>query len=256
VRENAVDANSTKARVSPSENNQDSREGSTSEDLGFKSASKAQDGAISANAERLIAELSEQIGERVQEASTFLATLEEAPRMLTADPSSTSLLDGANITVSHTTSPLVDVIDRADSALAKQVIGAKQQSAKKRSKRRREIEVLIQVLLTRQMEAKKREKLLRMLLALGISEIEYRALVSKLGEMEVAAQAVAAESQKTSEKEREVLLVEPLLREPESPRMKSHENDPSAPPRIKSAPSVTRGDMYKRLLKEKEKNSS
>ena len=210
-----------------------------------------QQASISKNMEKLIANLSDQVGNDVQEAASFLAGLDEAPKMMTADRSSQTLLDGSTIDVANTISEVGDMMDapRMKSADAKR-------RAIKKTKRRREIEVLIQVLLTRQMESSKREKLLRMLLALGISEIEYRALVSKLGELEVAAQAMAAEARKTAEKEREALLVEPLLREPESPKMKSHENDPSAPPTIKSAPSVTRGAMYKRLLKEKEKNSN
>ena len=210
-----------------------------------------QQASISKNMEKLIANLSDQVGNDVQEAASFLAGLDEAPKMMTADRSSQTLLDGSTIDVANTISEVGDAMDvpRIKSADAKR-------RAIKKTKRRREIEVLIQVLLTRQMESSKREKLLRMLLALGISEIEYRALVSKLGELEVAAQAMAAEDRKTVEKDREALLVEPVLREPESPKMKSHENDPSASPTIKSAPSVTRGTMYQRLLKEKEKNSN
>ena len=207
ARRNAVDTILTKAGVAPSRSVKDPLQGSVSEDLGFKAALEMQDGAISANVEQLIAKLSEQVGARVQEASTFLATFEEVPRMFTDHPSSTSLLDGANITVSHTTSSLGDVIDSADSVSAKEVMHAKQQRAIKRSKNRREIEVIIQVLLTRQMEASKREKLLRMLLALGISEVEYRGLVVRLGELEVEKQALEAESQRIQQGEKQAQAI-------------------------------------------------
>ncbi len=256
ARRNAVDTILTKAGVAPSRSVKDPLQGSVSEDLGFKAALEMQDGAISANVEQLIAKLSEQVGARVQEASTFLATFEEVPRMLTDHPSSTSLLDGANITVSHTTSSLGDVIDSADSVSAKEVMHAKQQRAIKRSKNRREIEVIIQVLLTRQMEASKREKLLRMLLALGISEVEYRGLVVRLGELEVEKQALEAESQRIQqgEKQAQAITVEGALKAPEPPKMKSESPNSSSPPIMKSS-RTTRGYLYKKLMEEKAKDS-
>ena len=207
--------------------------------------------SISKNTEKLIATLSDQVGSHVHEAASFLAGLDEAPKMMTADRSSQSLLDGSTIDVANAISEVGDAMDlpRMKSADAKR-------KGIRRAKNRREIEVLIQVLLTRQIEASKRQKLLRMLLALGISEVEYRALVAKLGEMEVASQAMAAEAEKASHKERQALMVEPLLREPEAPKMKPRESDSLAPPKMKTAHATTRGAIYERLLKEKEKSST
>lgn len=256
AQKNAVNTILTTVGVTPSRQRETPALDSMAEDFAGQATLEGQEGTISATVEQLVAKLSEQVGKQVKEASTFLATFEDAPRMLTADSSSTSLLDGANISVSNATSLLGDAIEGADLTSAKKVMHAKQQRAIKRSKNKREIEVIIQVLLTRQMEALKRDKLLRMLLALGISEVEYRGLIVRLGELEVAKQAREAESQKMQEgeKQAQALLVEGTLKAPEPPTMKDKSNDPSAPPTMEG-PGTTRGNLYKRLLEEKAKAS-
>jgi hypothetical protein len=247
AKKEAISTIMAKAGVARSE----SAESQTIEGVVGEAEVSTSETSISQNMEKLIATLSDQVGDQVKEAASFLAGLDEAPKMMTADRSSQTLLDGSTIDVANTISEVGDAMDvpRMKSADAKR-------RAIKKTKRRREIEVLIQVLLTRQIESSKREKLLRMLLALGISEIEYRALVSKLGELEVAAQAMAAEADKASQKERQAMMVEPLLREPEAPKIKSVESDSAEPPKMKSVSSTTRGAMYERLLKQKEKSSN
>ncbi len=247
AKQEAISTIMAKAGVARSE----SAESQTIEGVVGEAGISTSETSISKNMEKLIATLSDQVGDQVKEAASFLAGLDEAPKMMTADRSSQTLLDGSTIDVASAISEVGDAMDlpRMKSADAKR-------RAIKKTKRRREIEVLIQVLLTRQMESSKREKLLRMLLALGISEIEYRALVSKLGELEVAAQAMAAEAEKASQKERQAMMVEPLLREPEAPKIKSDASDSAEPPKMKSVSSTTRGAMYERLLKQKEKSSS
>ena len=106
------------------------------------------------------------------------------------------------------------------------------------------------------MEASKREKLLRMLLALGISEVEYRGLVVRLGELDVEKQALEAESQRIQqvEKQAQAITVEGALKAPEPPKMKSESPNSSSPPIMKSS-RTTRGYLYKKLMEEKAKDS-
>lgn len=131
-------------------------------------------------------------------------------------------------------------------------------SRRGRTKRNPEADARLRATILRQlMEAHftkaQREKLLKMLIALGISESEYRALVIKLGEMDVARRA---EQQKVS---REMIpieeLDEPVAKEPTKVAVPTVESEDganrgtSANPEP-SAPVTSRAELYRRLRDE------
>jgi NADH dehydrogenase/NADH:ubiquinone oxidoreductase subunit G len=68
-------------------------------------------------------------------------------------------------------------------------------SARQLARAAEERQIIIQQLMAGVLEKSKREKLLRLLIELGISEIEYRDLVAKLGEMEARRMAEQAKAE-------------------------------------------------------------
>jgi hypothetical protein len=95
-----------------------------------------------------------------------------------------------------------------------------------------------------------REKLLKMLIALGISETEYRALVIKLGEMDVARKAEQQQARQEPlvvEEVEEAEAIEPAkvaVPTIKSEGLRSGEKPPS------QDPSITRAELYRRLRDE------
>jgi hypothetical protein len=108
----------------------------------------------------------------------------------------------------------------------------------------RERAVIIQQLLTRSFEQSKREKLLRMLIALGMSEKEYRELVIRVGQAETERMASANQT-------REAIAIEPLEVLPKSdvPTMKN--SMPRRDPSVAGKGAVrTRADLLAKLRKQ------
>jgi hypothetical protein len=115
-----------------------------------------------------------------------------------------------------------------------------------------ERQIIIQQLMAGVLEKSKREKLLRLLIELGISEVEYRNLVAKLGEMEARHAA-----EQTKEEPTEQALEIPV----EPPR--NTDTKPTEVPAMKvGAPKInpttvvpvtaeTRAEMYARLKRMK-----
>jgi hypothetical protein len=137
---------------------------------------------------------------------------------MTATPprmKSSTVLDGAIIGDSDGES------DSASSEDEKQSADRASVASKKRARTSpqgaaRERAVIIQQLLTRSFEQGKREKLLRMLLALGISEKEYRELVIRVGQAE-------AERMASAHQPRQAIAIESrdILPKSDVPTMKS-----------------------------------
>jgi hypothetical protein len=91
----------------------------------------------------------------------------------------------------------------------------------------------------------RRDKILKALIALGISEVEYRKLLLKLGEMDAArlAEQVAARTK----------TAEPIAMTVEAPAMKESEDAAVATPQGPAAEAkvqTTRAALYKRLKEE------
>jgi hypothetical protein len=102
--------------------------------------------------------------------------------------------------------------------------------------------LLLQQLMAQHSNKAQREKILKALISLGISEVEYRNLLVQLGEMEVARKAEQAATT--------VKAVEPIAVAVEVPAMKQPLAEPSAQRPEKPAvdPATTsRAALYKRL---------
>jgi hypothetical protein len=102
--------------------------------------------------------------------------------------------------------------------------------------------LLLQQLMAQHSNKVQREKILKALISLGISEVEYRDLLVQLGEMEVARKAEQAAAT--------VKAVEPIALAVEVPTMKNARAEPSAQRAEKPAvdPATTsRAALYKRL---------
>lgn len=105
--------------------------------------------------------------------------------------------------------------------------------------------LLLQQLMDQHTTKARREKILKALIALGISEVEYRKLLLKLGEMDAArlAEQVAARTK----------MAEPIAMAVEAPAMKDSSPEVSgkaenAP--VESRPQTSRAALYKRLKEE------
>jgi hypothetical protein len=118
---------------------------------------------------------------------------------------------------------------------------ARSRNSKKRDDARMR-NLLLQQLMAQHSNKVQREKILKALIALGISEVEYRNLLVKLGEMEVARQAEQAAAT--------VKIVEPIALAVEVPTMKHAGAEPSAQRPAKptvDAATTSRAALYKRL---------
>jgi hypothetical protein len=106
-------------------------------------------------------------------------------------------------------------------------------------------QLLLQQLMDQHTTKARREKILKALIALGISEVEYRKLLVKLGEMDAArlAEHVAARSK----------TVEPIAMTVDAPAMKDSESAATSPATNRTAETkaqTTRAALYKRLKEE------
>jgi uncharacterized protein (UPF0335 family) len=147
--------------------------------------------------------------------------------------------------------PLLSEIDAPEEEMSR---GGKRskRSARELARAAEERQIIIQQLMAGVLEKSKREKLLRLLIELGISEVEYRDLVAKLGEME--ARHAAEEAKEEASKQAIKIPVEP-------PR--NTDTKPTEVPAMKvGAPKInpttvvpvtaeTRAEMYARLKKMK-----
>ena len=113
-------------------------------------------------------------------------------------------------------------------------------------------EIIIQQLMAQHLAKVQREKLLKALIDLGISEPEYRSLVAKLGEMEVARLAQQQELRQRYAQAIPVAMEVPALKESvPGPVAQSANSDR---PVVKATPikpsQTTRAEIYKRLKDE------
>lgn len=118
---------------------------------------------------------------------------------------------------------------------------ARARTSKKRDNARMR-NLLLQQLMAQHANKAQREKILKALISLGISEVEYRDLLVKLGEMEVARKAEQAAATAKA--------VEPIALAVEAPTMKQPRTEPSdqrpeKPPVISAT--TSRAALYKRL---------
>jgi hypothetical protein len=118
---------------------------------------------------------------------------------------------------------------------------ARSRNSKKRDNARMR-NLLLQQLMAQHSNLVQREKILKALISLGISEVEYRNLLVQLGEMEVARKAEQAAAT--------VKSVEPIALAVEVPTMKNSRAEPSAQrpekPAVDTA-TTSRAALYKRL---------
>ncbi|MEN9847086.1 MAG: hypothetical protein RIS36_2233 [Pseudomonadota bacterium] len=106
-------------------------------------------------------------------------------------------------------------------------------------------QLLLQQLMDQHTTKARREKILKALIALGISEVEYRKLLVKLGEMDTAriAEQAAARTK----------VAEPMTLTVDAPAMKEAESATPSPvtnPIVQSKAPTTRAALYKRLKEE------
>jgi hypothetical protein len=120
----------------------------------------------------------------------------------------------------------------------------KAQAARKR-------ELIMQQLMAQHLSKMQREKLLKVLIELGISEQEYRSLVAKLGEMEVSR---LAQQQANRQKYAEPIAVAqevPAMKPPTKASQASESTDTKGTkPAANASPQTTRAEIYKRLREE------
>jgi hypothetical protein len=133
-------------------------------------------------------------------------------------------------------------------ALSQDGLSPSEQSSRSRSPRSKKRDdarmrnLLLQQLMAQHSNKVQREKILKALISLGISEVEYRNLLVTLGEMEMARQAEQAAAT--------VKAVEPIALAVEVPTMKNSLAEPSAQRSDRPAadPATTsRAALYKRL---------
>jgi predicted regulator of amino acid metabolism with ACT domain len=105
--------------------------------------------------------------------------------------------------------------------------------------------LLLQQLMDQHTTKARREKILKALIALGISEVEYQKLIAKLGEMDAAklAEQTAARTK----------VAEPIAMTVEAPAMRESSPEISEKPEVaptESRAQTTRAALYKRLKEE------
>jgi hypothetical protein len=105
--------------------------------------------------------------------------------------------------------------------------------------------LLLQQLMDQHTTKARRERILKALIALGISEVEYRKLIAKLGEMDAAklAEQTAARTK----------VAEPIAMTVEAPAMRESSPEISEKPEVaptESRAQTTRAALYKRLKEE------
>jgi hypothetical protein len=156
-------------------------------------------------------------------------------------PDSADVIDD----LSYRTEPLLDsqikdvgVEDKSDRA-RKEAIKIKK--AKQREKAAKMRMFIMQQLLAQHFERSKRERLLRMLIALGISEKEYRDLVAQL---DAADQKRQDEQLAVEQKEKIAIAIE-QFQKPAAPAMKAEA--PKGPTQKSPGHSKTRAELYARL---------
>jgi hypothetical protein len=147
--------------------------------------------------------------------------------------------------------PLLSEVDAPEQEISR---GGKKskRSARDLAKAAEERQIIIQQLMMGVLEKSKREKLLRLLIELGISEVEYRDLVAKLGEME-ARHAAEQANEEATKQAIEIPVESPRntdTRATEVPAMKvgAPKVNPTA---VVPVTAETRAEMYARLKRMK-----
>jgi hypothetical protein len=120
----------------------------------------------------------------------------------------------------------------------------KAQAARKR-------ELIMQQLMAQHLNKMQREKLLKALIELGISEQEYRSLVAKLGEMEVSRLAQQRAARQKFVEPAAVAQEVPAMRDPAKASQASEATETKETKVATTAsPQTTRAEIYKRLKEE------
>lgn len=137
-----------------------------------------------------------------------------------------------------------DVLEGSDSGMSVTAPSKRARKLRKGDEARMR-QLLLQQLMDQHTTKARREKILKALIALGISEVEYRKLLVKLGEMDAArlAEQVAARTK----------TVEPIAMTVDAPAMKESENVTTSPATNRSPetkPQTTRAALYKRIKEE------
>ena len=164
----------------------------------------------------------------------------EPPRMRNS-----TVLDGAGLVDSSSDSE--DGSSQDDSLHAEITSGSRSKQRigrMSRARATRERAVIIQQLMTRSFEQGKREKLLRMLIALGISEKEYRELVVRIGQAE--AERLASVKQAAEPIALEPLEVAPKLEVPTMKSEATHRGNSNAGTNV----TKTRAEVFAKLRKQ------
>lgn len=113
--------------------------------------------------------------------------------------------------------------------------------------------IILRQLMETHFAKSQREKLLKMLIALGISETEYRALVIKLGEMDVAQKAEAASATKEllfAEDDTGALEAQPHKLEVPGIKIAPDTDSVSSQKATTPEPKTTRAELFRRLRDE------
>jgi len=167
-------------------------------------------------------------------------TVRSSPAALTQHEAVRTPEDG----VAHTATE-IDPESLDESSMIGESVQSQKSTAKpQRGNDARMRQLLLQQLMDQHTTKARREKILKALIALGISEVEYRKLLLKLGEMDAArlAEQVAARTK----------LTEPVAMTTDAPEMKDAPlaEQVTATPSEPSKAQTTRGALYKRLKEE------
>jgi hypothetical protein len=159
----------------------------------------------------------------------------------------------AAIALAETTERANETAARARKAAAEKTRAKKKADTAQRTRMRH---ILIWQLLNRDIAKAQREKFLKMLMELGISEAEYRLLVAKLNTMDEQKIAAAAKA----EEPRQAIAIEEPSEENNRRSDDTSENGPVAmrtpteEPRLKKdAPQRSRAEVYRELMTKKNK---
>ncbi len=164
-----------------------------------------------------------------------------------ADASRQALPEGSSESVRANETPLTEE-DQVLAAEAEEVVSQAPRKTTRRTTKRKDARMrylLLQQLMDQRTTKVRREKILKALITLGISEVEYRKLLLKLGEMDAArlAEQVAARSK----------VAEPIAMTVEAPAMKdttAAAPDRDETPRVESKGQTTRAALYRQLREE------
>ena len=180
-----------------------------------------------------------------------IGTVASAAKMTTSDPTSHALATSLAIPVATTSTGWNSSGSSRDSEGGndgEEVAGAAAPKGGRKARTPRDDarmrQLILQQLMSHHATKAQREKLLKALLALGISEVEYRKLVAKLGEMDTARLA-----QQQADRRK---FAEPIAIANEVPEIKTTPDTTPKETITESAPKAqsTRAELYKRLKEE------